>query len=201
METESIRLRKIADTDHEIFPLLKQRYSPRVFHNSLVETDHIHKLFEAARWASSENNCQPWRFIYAAKGSKANRKMLDCLHENDRAWADSAPILMLSIYKERTDAGDENFRALHDLGLCLGNMAIQAQYLGVGMHQAALVDRKEAGKAFDIPEGFQAVSAIALGYYGGNSDSLSETYRQEEEQERIRIPQSDFAFENAWRDD
>lgn len=197
-ESERIRLRKIADTQYEIFPLLKQRYSPRVFQKSPLQADHINKLFEAARWASSAGNCQPWRFVYAGSGSAAYEKILACMIENDRVWAGKAPLLMLSVYKESIDSGKENFHALHDLGQCLGNMAVQAQYMGVGMHQISGIDRVKAAKDFQIPKGFQTVSAIALGYYGGETDILSDDHRKAEHQERNRAPQKDFAYPDSW---
>ena len=133
-ELEQVRLGNIADTDYEIFALLKQRYSPRTFRDEKIKKGQLNQLFEAARWSASSNNLQPWRFIYAEKGSEAFDKIVNCLSDFNKKWAPEAPLLMLAIYKEKTNDGKENFHALHDLGLCLGNMSVQAQYLDIALH-------------------------------------------------------------------
>ena len=108
-ELEQIRLGKIADTDHEIFALLKQRYSPRTFREEKIKKGQLNQLFEAARWSASSNNLQPWRFIYAEKGSEAFEKIVDCLSDFNKKWAPEAPLLMLAIYKETTDEGKPKY--------------------------------------------------------------------------------------------
>ncbi|MBW8201451.1 nitroreductase family protein [Flagellimonas abyssi] len=197
-ELEQIRLGKIADTDHEIFALLKQRYSPRTFREEKIKKGQLNQLFEAARWSASSNNLQPWRFIYAEKGSEAFEKIVDCLSDFNKKWAPEAPLLMLAIYKETTDEGKENFHALHDLGLCLGSMSVQAQYLDIGLHHMAGVDWKKAEKEFNVPDGYHVSSAIAVGYYGGQLDKLPKKLQESEQADRQRIPQEDFVFKEVW---
>ncbi|MBW8243616.1 nitroreductase family protein [Muricauda oceani] len=197
-ELEQIRLSKIADTDHEIFALLKQRYSPRIFGDQKIEENQLRQLFEAARWAASSNNLQPWRFIYAERESEAFDKIVDCLSDFNKKWASKAPILVLAIYKKETDDGKENFHAPHDLGLSLGNMTVQAQYLDIALHHMAGVDWKKAQKRFNVPEGYHVSSAIAIGYYGGELDDLSKDLQESERADRQRMPQEDFAFKNEW---
>jgi len=197
-ELEHIRLGKIADTDHEIFALLKQRYSPRTFREEKIKKGQLNQLFEAARWSASSNNLQPWRFIYAEKGSEAFEKIVDCLSDFNKKWAPEAPLLMLAIYKETTDEGKENFHALHDLGLCLGSMSVQAQYLDIGLHHMAGVDWKKAEKEFNVPDGYHVSSAIAVGYYGGQLDKLPKKLQESEQADRQRIPQEDFVFKEVW---
>lgn len=197
-ELEQIRLGNIADTDHEIFALLKQRYSPRTFREEKIKKSQLNQLFEAARWSASSNNLQPWRFIYAEKGSEAFEKIVDCLSDFNKKWAPEAPLLMLAIYKETTDEGKENFHALHDLGLCLGSMSVQAQYLDIGLHHMAGVDWKKAEREFNVPDGYHVSSAIAVGYYGGQLDKLPKKLQESEQADRQRIPQEDFAFKEVW---
>jgi len=197
-ELEQIRLGNIADTNHEIFALLKQRYSPRTFREEKIKKGQLNQLFEAARWSASSNNLQPWRFIYAEKGSEAFDKIVDCLSDFNKKWAPEAPLLMLAIYKETTDEGKENFHALHDLGLCLGSMSVQAQYLDIGLHHMAGVDWKKAEKEFNVPDGYHVSSAIAVGYYGGQLDKLPKKLQESEQADRQRIPQEDFAFKEVW---
>jgi len=196
--TEQIALDKIANNEHEIYALLKQRYSPRIFDDRPIEESELQRLFEAVRWAASSYNRQPWRFIFAHKGSEAYDNMLECLSEFNQKWAKNAPVLILSAYKEKTKEGDENFHALHDLGLSLGNMTVQAQYMGIALHHMAGVDWKKAQEVFNVPDGYHITTAIAVGYYGGDLDNLNDDLREQEMEERERMPQDEFAFENEW---
>ena len=124
--------------------------------------------------------------------------MLECLSEFNQKWAKNAPVLILSAYKEKTKEGDENFHALHDLGLSLGNMTVQAQYMGIALHHMAGVDWKKAQEVFNVPDGYHITTAIAVGYYGGDLDNLNDDLREQEMEERERMPQDEFAFENEW---
>ncbi|MFC4096717.1 nitroreductase family protein [Euzebyella saccharophila] len=197
-EYEQIALDKIADHEHEIYALLKQRYSPRVFSEEPIGKQDMKQLFEAARWAASCNNWQPWRFIYGFKGEDGYDKIYDCLDEFNQSWADNAPVLMLTAYKEKTPDGKDNFHALHDLGLAMGNMTVQAQYKGIALHHMAGFDWKKAQEVFDVPEGYHFSTAVAIGYFGGELEKLPEDLQEQEQSERERIPQTDFAFENNW---
>ncbi|MUH35559.1 nitroreductase [Zobellia amurskyensis] len=196
---EQIRLENIADTEYEIFALLKQRYSPRIFKEDMLSETHIHQLFEAARWAASSNNLQPWRFIYGERGSDAHKKICDCLSDFNKDWADTAPLLILTVYKKHLEDGSENFHALYDLGLSLGNMTVQGQYLGIGLHHMAGLDWQEAQNIFHVPNEFHIASAIAIGYYGGDSSQLPEDLKEQETAQRERMPLSSFTFNGKWR--
>ncbi len=198
-ELDTLQLTKKANTDHEIFPLLQMRWSPRTFSDTPIPEEELLRLFEAARWSASSFNRQPWRFIYAIKGTEAYRSILDCLSEFNKQWASSAPVLLLTAYKEHTEEGDKNFHALHDLGLSLGNMGVQAEHMGIAMHHMAGLDWEKAQEVFSVPEGFHITTAIAVGYYGGDIDSLSEDLREQELQERQRKPIASFAFKGQWK--
>lgn len=188
----------MADTDYDILTFLKQRYSPRIFKNEKVPKKKLHQLFEAARWAASSNNLQPWRFIYSINGTKAFDEMVDCLSNFNKKWVPNAPVLVLSAYKEKTKEGKNNFHALHDLGLSLGNMTIQAQYMGIALHHMAGIDWKKAQDTFGVPEGFHITTAIAIGYYGGELEDLPTDLQLLEEAKRERIPQKEFVFKDRW---
>ena len=199
-QEERICLTNSADTEYVIFPLLKQRYSPRTFKEEKIEENELKQLFEAARWSASSFNIQPWRFIYTEKGSEAYDKIVDCLSDFNQKWASKAPVLMLAAYKEKKEEGQVNFHALHDLGLCLGNMTVQAQDMGIALHHMAGVDSKKAEKDFDIPQGFHVATAVAMGFYGGELDKLPKGLQEKETAQRKRMPQEDFAFKNSWED-
>ena len=196
---EQLQLDNIAKNDYQIYPLLKQRYSPRIFSDQKLSEKDVNRLFEAVRWAASCYNWQPWRFIYAHKGSDAYDRIMECLSEFNQKWAGNAPFLMLAAYKKNTPEGEENFHALHDLGLSLGNLTVQAEYMGLGIHHMAGVDWKKAHEVFNVPEGFHISTAIAIGFYGGDLNDLPEDLREKETAERTRKPQEEFAFEGRWK--
>ncbi|WP_149276222.1 nitroreductase family protein [Pareuzebyella sediminis] len=196
---EQIRLENIADTEHEIFALLKQRYSPRIFEEKMISEKDLNRLFEAVRWSASSFNRQPWRFIYAKKGEDGYTSILECLTDGNKKWADNAPLLMITLFKEDNDEGEKNFYALHDLGLSLGNMTIQAQYMGIGLHHMAGIDQEKAQKMFEVSDGFKVASALALGYYGGNIEALPEDLKKREVAERKRKRIDQFAFHGKWK--
>lgn len=195
---EQVKLDNIANTKYDIFTLLKQRYSPRTFRSEKIKEKHLQQLLEAVRWSASSNNLQPWRIIYAEKDSEAYPSILNCLSDFNQSWAKNAPLLMLTAYKENKDNGEENFHALHDLGLCMGNMTVQAQYLGIGLHHMAGVHWKKAQDVFNVPKGFHITTAIALGYYGGNLEKLTENLKTQETAKRERIPVENFAYKDIW---
>ena len=193
-----LKQKKEAKVAFDILPNLKARWSPRVFDKKTIPQNELNRLFEAARWAPSSYNRQPWRFIYAKKGSEAYEKMIACMGDFNQKWAINAPVLMYTAYKEKTDEGDANFHALHDLGLCIGNLSIQAESMNIALHQMAGIDWKKAQKVFSVPDGYHVTTAIALGYYGGDINALSENLQEQETAERERLPQSKFAFEGSW---
>ena len=191
-------LDKIANNDYEIYPLLKQRYSPRIFSDKEVSENDMNRLFEAVRWSASSSNIQPWRFVFAHKGTDGFDAILDCLDEFNQQWAVNATVLVLTAYKENKENGDENFHALHDLGLSLGNMTVQAQSMNIALHHMAGVDWKKAHRDFEVPDGFHISTAIAIGYYGGDMEALDDDLQKQEIAKRERKPQAEFAFKDEW---
>ena len=199
MSATELQKNKEARTTFEILPLLKSRWSPRIFDEKPIPQNEIAQLFEAASWAASSYNRQPWRFVYAKKGSDAYDKMLDCMVEFNQKWAKNAPLLIFAAYKEKTDEGDENFHALHDLGLSVGNLSLQAESMGIALHQMAGIDWKKSQNELDVPDGYHIATAIALGYYGGDLNDLPQDLKEQETAERTRMPQSEFVFEGSWK--
>ncbi|MGH7236266.1 MAG: nitroreductase family protein, partial [Nitrospiraceae bacterium] len=133
---------KPAQAQYPIHDLLQKRWSPRAFSGRAVEADKLRILFEAARWAPSSFNEQPWSFIVATKDDQANfDRLLRCLLEGNRAWARHAPVLRLSVAKLRFEEdGEPNRHAFHDVGLAVENLVIQATALGLVVHQMAGFD-------------------------------------------------------------
>ncbi len=184
--------------DYPILDIIKKRWSPRMFSNQEVASWKFMTLLEAARWAPSSFNLQPWRFIYAHKGSQAYENIFQCLSDFNQSWVRNAPILMMTTIKEDTDEGKNNYHALHDLGLSMGNFTIQAQSMGIAVHQMAGIDWEKAHEIFEVPEGYHVVSGVAVGYYGGDPSEMSEKLEDMEEEASVRKPMNEIARENSW---
>jgi nitroreductase len=191
-------MEKPAQTQFPIHELLKKRWSPRAFDERPVEADKLLSLFEAARWAPSSNNGQPWRFLVAGKENKAEYdRLFNCLVEGNQKWAHRAPVLLLSVAKLQFEDGSPNRHALHDTGMAVENLAIQATALGLVTHQMAgfLIDR--ARMDCQIPEGYEPVAMMAIGY-PGDPALLSDRLRARETQPRVRKPVTEFVCSATW---
>src|SRR5437868_2953172 len=132
-------MEKPAQTDYPIEEILKRRWSPRAFSDRMVGSEKLRSLFEAARWAPSSFNAQPWSFIVATKEKpEEHARLLSCLVEKNQQWARLAPVLMVSVAKLKFEkTGKPNRHAFHDVGLAMGNMLVEATALGLCVHQMA----------------------------------------------------------------
>lgn len=192
-------MEKPADTQYPIHDLFRRRWSPRAFDDRPVEPEQLRSLLEAARWAPSSNNEQPWRFLVATKDVPADyERLLACLLEGNRRWAHRAPVLMLSVASLTfEDDGKPNRHALHDTGLAAENLVLQAVALGLAAHQMAGFDMKKARDTCLIPPGFEPVAMIALGYTGDLA-LFPDYLRERELKLRERRPVGEFAFSSQW---
>ena len=192
-------MEKPAPTDYPIEEILRRRWSPRAFSDRNVEAEKLRSLFEAARWAPSSFNEQPWSFIFATKETPAEHaQLLNCLTERNQQWATLAPVLMVSVAKlnfEKT--GKPNRHAFHDVGLAMGNLLVEATALGLFVHQMAGFSVDKIREAYHVPEGFEPVAAIAIGY-PAEPEILPEAFRELETGARKRKPISSFVFEGKW---
>ena len=192
-------MEKPAETDAPIHDLLARRWSPRAFDERLVESDTLRTLFEAARWAPSSSNEQPWRFIVATKDRETEwNRLFSCLVEGNQKWAFRAPVLVLSVaHMNFGDDGKPNRHAFHDTGLAAENLVLQATASGLVAHQMAGFDVEKARVDLRIPAGYEPVAMIAIGY-PGNPDSLPERLRERELRPRSRRPIGEWTFLGQW---
>ena len=192
-------MKKPAATQYPIHDLLRQRWSPRAFDDRPIELEKLRSLFEAARWAPSSNNGQPWRFIVANKDYETEwNRLLACLVEGNRKWAYRAPVLILSVVSLNfEDDAKPNRHAFHDTGLAVENLGLQATALGLVAHQMAGFDVEKARADLKIPSGYEPVAMIAVGY-PGDLASLSDRLREREQQPRSRQPISEWTFSGQW---
>ena len=192
-------MEKLADTTYPIEPLLKQRWSPRAFADRPVEVEKLLCLWEAARWSASCANQQPWYLLVATKEEQAEyARLLSCLRENNQLWASQAPVLMVSVAKLSFDMnGQPNRYAFHDVGLAVANLIVQATALGLYVHQMAGFYPDKVRELYGVPDDFEPVAGIVLGY-PGDPATLPEELQQRELAPRTRKPFEAFVFKGAW---
>jgi len=190
---------KPADAQYQIHDLIKRRWSPRAFSDRPVEPGTLRSLLEAARWAPSSNNEQPWNFIVATKDNQAEfSRLLSCLVEGNSLWAQHAPVLMVSVARMSfEDDGKPNRHAFHDVGQAVANLLVQATALGLMAHQMAGFHPDKVRELYGVPKEFEPVAAMALGY-PGDPQSLPERLRTRELAPRERKPLTGFVFTGRW---
>ncbi len=156
---------KKASTDYPIHELLAERWSPYGFKDRPVSQADLRSLFEAARWAPSSYNEQPWRFLVATQENPAEfARLLSCLVEGNQNWAKAAPVLALGVVSLRfSRTSKDNRAAVHDLGLAAGNLLVEATARGLSVHQMIGILPDKAREVYQIPEHNEAWTAMAIG--------------------------------------
>lgn len=189
---------KQAPATEEVLPVFRSRWSPRSFSDREVSAADLRKVFEAARWAPSSNNEQPWRFIVGRRNSDTFQKIASSLVSFNQAWAPKAPTLILGMAKKQFSHNNaSNNFALFDLGAATSFITLQAAALGLHTHQMAGYDRDVARKAFQIPDEFALGSVMALGYQGEPSALPNAKLLDSETSPRSRKPLSEIVLA-AW---
>ena len=191
--------RKWADSAPGVHELIRKRWSPRAFSEREVSPEDLVTLLDAARWAASSSNEQPWRFLVAPKSNpEAFQKILHLLVPGNQAWAKRAAVLMIMAAKKTFGReGRPNPYAMHDTGQAFANLALQALALGIYVHGMAGFDRERARVELGIPDDFELGAAVAIGYLS-SPDELSESLRDRELAKRERKPLSELVFGAGW---
>ena len=186
---------KIASTDFPILPVLAERWSPYGFADKPVAEADLRSLFEAARWAASSYNEQPWSYLIATKENLPEfARLLSCLVEANQAWAKAAPVLVLGVVNLRFVLNSKDNRAaVHDLGLASANLVIEATSRHISAHQMIGILPDRARELYRIPEHSEAWTAIAIGY-AADSAHLPDALKERDLKPRKRKPLSDFVF-------
>lgn len=191
-------MEKIAEPQVQIHDLLRSRWSPRAFASRPVEPGILMRLFEAARWAPSSMNLQPWSFVAVTQDDpEAHARMVHGLGERNQVWARHAPVLLLVVAKTERTPGQPNRYAWYDVGQAVAHLSVQATAEGLVLHQMGGFDAEKARQAFDVPAGYDPVVVIALGYLGDPMD-LPEDMRAREGAPRSRLPLDQSAFYGRW---
>lgn len=192
-------MQKLAPSDFPVHQLIRERWSPRAFADKPIPTDVLRSLFEAARWAPSSSNEQPWAYIVATKEDKANfDKVLGALVEFNAGWAKNAPVLAIAVTElafAKNHAPNRN--AQYDTGAATALLSVEATARGLGVHQMAGFDPQKARQAFGIPLEWDAIAALAIGY-PGSPDTLPQPLKDRELAPRMRKPISEFVMTGSW---
>ena len=192
-------MKKPAPSDFPVHELIRERWSPRAFADKPVPKDVLRSIFEAARWAPSSYNEQPWAYIVATKDDKANfEKMLSVLVDFNVQWAKSAPVLALAVAKLAfANNNAPNRNAQYDIGAATALLSVEATAHGLAVHQMAGFDPEKARQVFGIPKGWEPIAALAIGY-PGDPASLPPPLKDREMAPRTRKPIAEFVMAGQW---
>ncbi|UIP59928.1 nitroreductase family protein [Agromyces marinus] len=184
-------------TDAPLIAPLRERWSPRAYDPTAdVSDETIRTLLEAARWAPSANNVQPWRFIVARRGTPAFSAIHDALVGFNQAWADSAAALIVNVAETVDESGAPRRWATYDLGQAVAYLSVQAQHDGLHTHQMGGFDPARLAEAFGLDERYEVVSVTALGMLG-DASTLPEPLREREAAPRTRKPLDELVIAAA----
>jgi nitroreductase len=177
---------KPADTDKPLLEAIAKRWSPRAFAEREPTDAELELVFEAARWASSCFNEQPWRYIVVRRTEPEFADALAGLVESNQAWAREAPVLGFSLAQTHfTQGGKPNLHAWHDVGAASAQLSIQAATIGLMVHQMAGINRDVVRERFVVPESLEVVTGFAIGW-PGDPQQLAEPLRERELAPRSR---------------
>jgi nitroreductase len=190
---------KYADPDYPIHDLLAHRWSPYAFEPKPVPEDDLRSCLEAARWAPSSYNEQPWSFLLARRQDEEEfQKMLGCLAEANQKWARNVSALILTVVSRKFSRdGRPNKACEHDIGLAAASLGVQATHLGLHVHQMIGLKPDHAREVYGVPEDHDVFTAIAIGY-AAEGDGADEAMLQRDRKPRSRKPLEEWVFSGSW---
>lgn len=192
-----MNIRDFRKPTHPVDPLFPNRWSPRAMSGEEITEAELMTLFEAARWAPSSNNNQPWRFFYGRRNTQHWPLFLSLLTESNRIWAYRAAVLVVVASKTTFDSGKFARTHSYDAGAAWGHLALQGSLMGLVIHGMQGFDYDRAKAELAMPEEFQVEAMIAIGRPGKKED-LPE-HLQKREFPSDRKPLSDIIVEGPWK--
>ena len=179
---------KTADTNAPLHPLLADRWSPRGFDGSYrLDDEQLTALLEAARWAPSANNSQPWRFLVTRRGDDDFVRVADALSAGNRAWAPRASALLVAVAQTVDETGRRRPWALYDTGQAVAALTMQAQDNGLSVHQIGGFDADDVRHTFGFGDILEPVVVLAVGRHDPRA-ALPEPLASRERAPRTREP-------------
>jgi nitroreductase len=193
---------KTASTDHDVLDVIRHRWSPRAFDPSRdVTKDELLRLFEAARWAPSSGNEQPWRFVVTHRtlSTEQHAAMAKSLLGRNPLWASSAPVLALVCVRTMLERkASVNQHAWYDTGQAVGFLTLQATSMGLSIRQMEGFDPVIARETCQVPPEFDPAVVMAIGYAGDPSLLTHDSHREAEQRPRTRRQIDEFVFWGSW---
>lgn len=185
-----------ANTSAPVIDHIAERWSPRAFDTDFtLEEGALRGIIEAARWAPSASNTQPWRFVIARRGTETFSKIVENLMGFNQAWAGSAAALIVNIAQTHTTDGNPQPWAEYDLGQAVAYLSLQAHSEGLHLHQMGGFDRDAIAAAFDLDDRHAVVSITALGRIG-SAEQLPEPLAERESAPRERLAVEELVLVN-----
>ena len=184
-------------TKYEINDVFLKRFSPRAMSGEKITTEELMTIFDAARWAPSLRNEQPWRFVYGEKGTPAFEKLFSFLLEGNQIWCKNAAALIVLISKNKTSRNEENATHSFDTGAAWENLALQATNMNLIAHGMAGLDYIKAKNELNVSDDYKIEMMIAIGKPGKIED-LPEQLR-EREKPSDRKPLEEIVFEGEFK--
>ena len=177
-----------------MLPTIAHRWSPRAFTDKAVSSNDLKIILEAARWAASSSNEQPWRFFVGIQGSETHTKIFETLVGFNQSWANKPNVLILGTSRLKDGKGNPNSYALYDLGQASVSLVLQATALGIATHSMGGFDHHAARSAFNLNEDYAIGAVIAMGYQAEPSSLPNEKLEEREIAPRQRKPLSEIAL-------
>jgi nitroreductase len=199
MEQPPLTRLKSGDFESPILEVIQMRRSRRAYSDRLVEKENIASLFEAARWAPSSVNEQPWLYLYATKDQpELWNKIFEALNESNKVWAVNAPLLILSLARRNYLRNDRpNLSARYDLGAANAFLSLQAAHIGLNVHQMGGFNAEKVKENLNVPDHFESVVIMAIGY-PGLADTLPAHLKEREMAPRERYVQQEFVMNRTF---
>lgn len=188
----------IHDTDKNVLDIILSRRSQRAFADTPITSEQVETLFEAAKWAPSSVNEQPWQYIYANKGEELWDVIFGTLHEGNQVWAKNAPVLVVSLARTTFSRnGRANAYAMYDLGGANVLLSLQATSMGLNVHQMGGYDHEGLRQALRVPSDLELGVIMAIGF-PGDGEQLPEQLRERDRAPRVRRPLEDFVMNKTY---
>lgn len=185
------------ESDFDINPLIIKRWSPRSLTGEIISDDDLFSLFEAARWAPSAFNNQPWRIIYAKRNTSHWNNLFSLLDDFNKGWAKNASALVVLLsHKTFEHNGKPSFTHQFDAGAAWENMAIEATSRGLVAHAMEGFNYKKAKKILDVPDEYEVMIMIAIGKQG--KKEILSPQLQKRESPTPRKPLTDIMMEGKF---
>ncbi|MEM9682522.1 MAG: nitroreductase family protein [Pseudomonadota bacterium] len=190
--------KKTAETSVPLHDLIHNRWSPRAYSDRPVAKEDLIAVLEAARWAASCNNMQPWRYVVATKDDpEEHQRMVQCLKTGNQEWAPAAPVLMIALAHLKRPNGDDNRHAFHDTGGATALLTLEAAARGLSVRQMAGIEVDKVRETYAVPDDHGVVAGIALGYQAP-PDVLPEHRQEPEVAPRERNALADMVFAGSF---